>query len=152
MVFRVVTVPCAVALALAPAESVTAKKWTFCVASESAAKDVWITDVFSSATRRESLEVELKAMLKRPRNLSEPRPPMMLARQSPPTRARRLAEPPLDARAAPSAFRAVNFPRWRRRRRAAHRSKQAPPLAWATERRLAAEFLKRLHRRAAPDL
>jgi hypothetical protein len=95
MVFRVVTVPCAVALALAPAESVTAKKWTFCVASESAAKDVWITDVFSSATRRESLEVELKAMLQRQGHLG-------VAAQCPQTSADKVAS--INAQTAAEKF------------------------------------------------
>jgi hypothetical protein len=54
-----------VTLALVPSPSVAATKWTFCVASETAAKDVWITDVFPTAARRESLEVDLKALLER---------------------------------------------------------------------------------------
>jgi hypothetical protein len=50
-------------VALAPSASAAATKWTFCVASETATKDVWITDVFATTTRRESLEIGFKALL-----------------------------------------------------------------------------------------
>jgi len=60
---RAVMIQFAVTLALAPSASVAATKWTFCVASETAAKDVWITDVFATIARRESLEIELKTLL-----------------------------------------------------------------------------------------
>jgi hypothetical protein len=63
MILRALIIQFAVALALAPSASVAATKWTFCVASETAAKDVWITDVFATIARRESLEIELKALL-----------------------------------------------------------------------------------------
>jgi hypothetical protein len=65
VIVRAVIIQFAVTLALAPSASVAATKWTFCVASETAAKDVWITDVFATAARRESLEVDLKALLER---------------------------------------------------------------------------------------
>jgi hypothetical protein len=52
-------------LALARSSSVAAAQWTFCVASQSETKNVWITRVFPAATRREALEVELEALLKR---------------------------------------------------------------------------------------
>lgn len=52
-------------LALAPSSSVAATQWTFCVASQSETKNVWITQVFPAVARREALEVELEAVLKR---------------------------------------------------------------------------------------
>ena len=65
MVLRAIIIQFVVTLALVPSASVAATKWTFCVASESPAKDVWITEVFPTEARRESLEVELKALLER---------------------------------------------------------------------------------------
>jgi hypothetical protein len=38
--------------------------WTFCVASASGLKDVWITDVFAANHTRERLEQDLKGLLK----------------------------------------------------------------------------------------
>jgi hypothetical protein len=65
MILRALIIQFAVTLALAPSASAAATKWTFCVASETAAKDVWITEVFATIARRESLESELKALLER---------------------------------------------------------------------------------------
>jgi hypothetical protein len=65
LMLRAVMVQFVAALVFAPSISVAATKWTFCVASETAAKDVWITDVFPTAARRERLEVDLKALLER---------------------------------------------------------------------------------------
>jgi hypothetical protein len=62
-ILRATITPFVVTLALAPSASVAATKWTFCVASESIGKDVWITEVFPTEARRESLEAELKALL-----------------------------------------------------------------------------------------
>jgi len=45
MFVRAVIIQFAITVALAASASVAATKWTFCVASETAAKDVWITDV-----------------------------------------------------------------------------------------------------------
>jgi hypothetical protein len=65
MALRAIIVQFVVILALAPSASVAAPKWTFCVASETAANDVWITDVFPTTARRESLEIDFKALLER---------------------------------------------------------------------------------------
>ncbi len=58
MILRVVIAQFVAIIALAPSASVAATRWTFCVASETAAKDVWITDLFPTTARRESLEVD----------------------------------------------------------------------------------------------
>jgi len=39
--------------------------WTFCVASASGTKDVWITELFPATPNRERLEAELKGLLER---------------------------------------------------------------------------------------
>ena len=52
-----------VALAASPAYA--SARWTFCVASASGARDVWITDVFIAGAERERLESDLKNLLTR---------------------------------------------------------------------------------------
>jgi hypothetical protein len=39
--------------------------WTFCVASALGSKDVWITNLFATETKREQLETELKSLIER---------------------------------------------------------------------------------------
>ena len=65
MTLRAIIIQFAVILALAPSASVAATKWAFCVASEAATNDVWITDVFPTTARRESLEGDFRALLER---------------------------------------------------------------------------------------
>jgi hypothetical protein len=53
------------ALAFGPSFGMAATQWTFCVASQGETKNVWITQVFPASERREVLESELEAVLKR---------------------------------------------------------------------------------------
>ena len=55
----------ALLLALLARPAAAGERWTFCVASARGGKDVWITEVFSSALDRERLETGLKAVLER---------------------------------------------------------------------------------------
>jgi hypothetical protein len=57
----------AILLSVLPARSqaFADPRWTFCVATESGTKDVWITDVFSATADRERLETGFKNLLER---------------------------------------------------------------------------------------
>jgi hypothetical protein len=68
LILRAAIIQFVATVALAPSASAAATKWTFCVASETAAKDVWITDVFPTIVRRESLEIDFRALLERGRH------------------------------------------------------------------------------------
>ena len=52
-------------MALAQSQAFAEPKWTFCVASQLGANDVWITEVFAAPVDRERLETELKSVLAR---------------------------------------------------------------------------------------
>jgi hypothetical protein len=50
---------------VAASPAAAGERWTFCVASMLGAKDVWITEVFSTGADRERLEAEFKGVLER---------------------------------------------------------------------------------------
>jgi hypothetical protein len=52
-------------LAFAQSRALAEPRWTFCVASASNTKDVWITDLFAAQSDRERLETQLKRLLER---------------------------------------------------------------------------------------
>jgi hypothetical protein len=61
---RLIAAAISLALVLGVSSARAEGGWTFCVASASGLKDVWITDVFAANRNRERLEQDLKGLLR----------------------------------------------------------------------------------------